>query len=60
MPTVSSVFNEPTVYQSVLSRWRKSRDPELRALAINLTSEHRVTPEQEQEFRRFFEPLTTA
>lgn len=59
MHTAGSIFSQSSLYQSALNEWSSSRDPELRALAINLTSDHRVTPEQEREFRGFFEPPHT-
>ncbi len=57
MPTPGdpSVFASST-YATALAEWRRSPDPEERVLAINLDCEHRVPPQQEQEFRRFFDP----
>ncbi|HEX7957630.1 MAG TPA: hypothetical protein VF508_11840 [Pyrinomonadaceae bacterium] len=56
-PQPSCVFGCDT-YETALARWKRSRDPEKRAVAVNLSCEHRVPPEQEAEFRHFFRPLS--
>src|ERR1051325_120016 len=57
MPTHggTSVFASSR-YGKALAQWRRSPDPEERAIAVNLDCEHRVPPKQEKEFRRFFNP----
>jgi hypothetical protein len=48
-----SVFRSDT-YQSALNQWMRSRNPEHRALALNLSCDHRVTHDQEREFQSYF------
>ncbi|MGB7923157.1 MAG: hypothetical protein WCF57_07925 [Pyrinomonadaceae bacterium] len=58
MPVLTghSVFESESKYAAALKQWKKSRDLEARALAINLSCEHRVTEEQEKEFSAYFKP----
>jgi hypothetical protein len=48
-----SVFDSP-IYRPALEQWRRSRNPEHRALAINLNCDHRISPDEERLFRNYF------